>query len=167
MVWIGRTSEVITPRPITPTFGYTNETHPHSGGSWSLTTCGRDVSWWCVVEGCRGRGGADMRKIRVIRLRGVVWLELSPGRVCMDSCPQERGGECCCIMGCMLSSVMRGSKAPGSKYLPRRARGRELRREAVRELGPRRRRETTRRMSSADFFCRARRPMRTFWWPSV
>ena len=53
------TSEVITPRPITPTFGYTKETHPHSVGSWLhdvwsrrvLVVCRRDVSW----EGGRGR----------------------------------------------------------------------------------------------------------------
>ena len=25
-----------------------------------------------------------------------------------------------CVGGCMLSSVLRGSKAPGSKYLPRK-----------------------------------------------
>ena len=49
------TSEVITPRPITPTFGYTKETHPHSVGSW-LRDVRRDVSWWRVVEGSRGRG---------------------------------------------------------------------------------------------------------------
>ena len=62
-----------------------------------------------------GGGEVDMRKIRVLRLRGVVWVELSPGRVCMDPCPGERvwGGCCMCL-------AERGSKAPGSKYLPRR-----------------------------------------------
>ena len=38
------TSEVITPRPITPTFGYTKEKHPHSVGPW-LHDVRRDVSW--------------------------------------------------------------------------------------------------------------------------
>ena len=33
-----------------------------------------------------------MRKIRVLRLRGVVWLELSPGRVSVDMCGKECGG---------------------------------------------------------------------------
>ena len=38
------TSEVITPRPITPTFGYTKEEPPHRVGSW-LHGVRRDVSW--------------------------------------------------------------------------------------------------------------------------
>ena len=37
------TSEVITPWPITPTFGYTKETHPHPPYVCGFTTPGRDV----------------------------------------------------------------------------------------------------------------------------
>ena len=44
MYCYGNTSEVITPRPITPTFGYTKENPPHSVGSW-LHDVRRDVSW--------------------------------------------------------------------------------------------------------------------------
>ena len=65
------TSEVFTPRPITPTFGCAKETHPHSVGSWPHDVR-RDVSWWCVVETSRGRGVVDVHTIRVLRLRGVV-----------------------------------------------------------------------------------------------
>ena len=47
------TSEEITPRPITPTFGYTKEEPPHKVGSWLhdvwsrrlLVVCRGDVSW--------------------------------------------------------------------------------------------------------------------------
>ena len=39
------TSEVITPRPITPTFGCTKETHPHSVGSWLPDPRPRRASW--------------------------------------------------------------------------------------------------------------------------
>ena len=39
------TSEVITPQPISPTFGYyTKEKPPHKVGSW-LHDVRRDVSW--------------------------------------------------------------------------------------------------------------------------
>ena len=38
------TSEVIPPRPITPTFGCAKETHPHNVGSWPHDVR-RDVSW--------------------------------------------------------------------------------------------------------------------------
>ena len=39
----------------------------------------------------------------------------------MDSCPQERVGRCCCIVlgGACSYLAERGSKAHGSKYLPR------------------------------------------------
>ena len=43
------TSAEITPRPITPTFGYTKETHPHSVGSWL-----RDVWSRRLLVVCRG-----------------------------------------------------------------------------------------------------------------
>ena len=39
-----------------------------------------------------------MRKIRVLFLTRVVWLDVSPSTVCMDSCPGERVGRCCCIV---------------------------------------------------------------------
>ena len=52
------TSEVITPRPITPTFGCAKETHPHTVGLWLrgvwsrrlLVVCRGGVSW---EGGCR------------------------------------------------------------------------------------------------------------------
>ena len=51
------TSEGITPRPITPTFGYTKEKHPHSVGSWFRRLVG-GASWGIApAETSRGRGG--------------------------------------------------------------------------------------------------------------
>ena len=86
------TSEVITPQPISPTFGYTKEKPPHKVGSWLhdvwsrrlLVACRGGVSWeegvwtcvkfeWCVCDG---------------------WSRWSylPGGSRMDPCPQERVG---------------------------------------------------------------------------
>ena len=47
------TSEIFTPRPITPTFGWVckRKFTSHNVGSW-LHDVRRDVSWWCVL--CRG-----------------------------------------------------------------------------------------------------------------
>ena len=53
------TSEEITPRPITPTFGCAKETHPHSPYVCGFGVCGRDASWWCVVG--RGLVGGGVR----------------------------------------------------------------------------------------------------------
>ena len=39
------TSEVITPRPITPTFGHTKETHPHTLRLWLHDPRPRRASW--------------------------------------------------------------------------------------------------------------------------
>ena len=58
---IGFTSEVITPRPIIPTFGCAKETHPH--------TC-RFVAWGCVVE--TSLGGVSWRGL----VRGGGWTSI-------------------------------------------------------------------------------------------
>ena len=73
----GTTVEVIIPRPITPTFSYTKETRPRSVGPSFRCMCGRGVSWWGVVGRGLVGGAVDMRKIRVLRLRGVVWVCVS------------------------------------------------------------------------------------------
>ena len=60
-----------------------------------------------------GGGGVDMRKIRVLRLRGVVWVDVS--REGLGGHVPEResgGGGACCL-------AERGTRAHGSKYLPR------------------------------------------------
>ena len=108
-------SEVITPRPITPTFGYTKEklrrtmwvrgfttSAETSLGGVPVSSRRRDLR--LPVETSRGRGVVDVHTIRVFRLRWVVWVELSPGRVCMDPFPQERVGFSHYVGGCMLSS---------------------------------------------------------------
>ena len=64
------TSEVITPRPITPTFGCAKETHPHTVGLWLhdvwsrrlLVVCRGEVSW-------EGEGGRPYYS-RVASVRG-------------------------------------------------------------------------------------------------
>ena len=81
----GVTSEIIIPRPITPTFGYRGVTS-HKVGSW-FHDIRRDVSWWRPVS---WEGG--VHTIRVVRLRGVVWVELSPGRVSVDVSPKDGVG---------------------------------------------------------------------------
>ena len=98
------TSEVIIPQPISPTFGYTKEKPPHKLGSW-LHDVRRGVSLWrpdserpCRVSvyialrrslslnwrhedgnfDLQWRGGfVDVHTIRVVRLRGVVWMDVS------------------------------------------------------------------------------------------
>ena len=81
------TSEVITPRPITPTFGYRGEPTQCRFVA-SRASGSRGVSWWCVVETSRGRGGDGGRPYysravasvigRLVR-RGSVWTRV-PGR---------------------------------------------------------------------------------------
>ena len=117
------TSEEITPRPITPTFGYsyTKEKHPHSVGSW-LRDVRRDVSWWRPAEASRGRGVVDVHTISSGVVSGGWAGWTSPGRVSYGPVSRRESGVVLLhsVGGLVLSSVMRGSKAPGSKYLPRK-----------------------------------------------
>ena len=68
-----------------------------------------------------GGGGVDMRKIRVVRLRGVVWVELSPERVTYGLVSLRESGVVVLhsMWGGWFYLAERGSKAPGSKYLAR------------------------------------------------
>ena len=52
---------------------------------------------WCVVETSRGRGVTDVHTIRVLRLRGVVWLERGSKKclgVGSKKCLGVVGGRC-------------------------------------------------------------------------
>ena len=60
-----------------------------------------------------------MRKIRVLRLWVVVWVDVSPSTVCMDSCPGERVGYSHIVWEAAFCLAERGSKASGSEYLSR------------------------------------------------
>ena len=80
-----------------------------SGSRRLLVVCRGDVSW-------EGGGGRPYYSSVVSHTGGLAGRLRRGSR---GTCSGERVGRCCCIGGCMLSSVMRGSKAPGSKYLPR------------------------------------------------
>ena len=77
------TSEVVTPRPITPTFGCAKEKLRRIS-RWvrDFGVCGRDVSWWRVVE-------------EPGRLPGRVSGDVSRG--------ESGGGSLYCVGGCILS----------------------------------------------------------------
>ena len=66
-----------------------------------------------------GRGVVDVHTIRVVCFFEMVWLDVSRGGSRWTS-PQERvWGGCCSMWGDVSCLAERGSKAPGSKYLPR------------------------------------------------
>ena len=63
-LWTG-TSEVFTPRPITPTCWLYKRDAPTPTLRLWLHDVRRDVSWWRPVATSRGRGGADVHTMRV------------------------------------------------------------------------------------------------------
>ena len=114
----GDTSEVITPDHSYVRL-YKRKVTSHKVGSWLHDVWSRRASWWCVVETSRGRGVVDMRKIRVLRLCKSGFGGRLPGGS-RWTCPGERVGYSHIVWGGWCCPAERGSKALGSKYLPRR-----------------------------------------------
>ena len=102
------------------------ETHPHSYSTFvaSVYVRSRRLLVVCVVdEGSRGRGGLNTCVKFECCVGWSGWSYLRGGSRTWTRVPKRESGEVLlvhCVGGGMLSSVMRGSKAPGSKYLPRR-----------------------------------------------
>ena len=68
---------VITPRPITLTFSYTKETHPHSPYVCGFATPGRDVPLGDVPRRPLLWEGGSGRPYYSLFLTRVVWLDVS------------------------------------------------------------------------------------------
>ena len=113
-------SEVITPEPISPTFGYTKEKPPHDVGSWfrrlvggaSWETSLGGVSW----EGGRGRPYYSSGPSPGGGLGGRLPGPGGPRWTCL---PEREWGCGCIVRGSACCPAERRTKASWSKYRPR------------------------------------------------